>query len=87
MSDPTATGAAGAAGPDNRRALEAAVMRSGRRLQSSLDDAYECRTPTACSSRSYVIHIAQRRIVMPDSAFTDPRARAGDTGGLSRPRQ
>lgn len=78
-SDPTATGAAARLAVDNRRALEAAVDASGRRLQIiSLDDAYEVQTPHSMFSRSYVnFYIANGGIVMPRFGVSgDARARA-----------
>jgi agmatine deiminase len=78
-SDPTATGAAARLAVDNRRALEAAIDASGRRLQIiSLDDAYEVKTPHAMFSRSYVnFYIANGGIVMPRFGVPgDARARA-----------
>jgi agmatine deiminase len=77
-SDPSATGSAQALAAENRRALEAAVDASGRRLQIiSIDDAHEVQTPHSMFSRSYVnFYIANGGIVMPRFGVpADARAR------------
>jgi len=77
--DPSATGSAMKLAADNRRALEAAVDASGRRLEIiSMDDAYEVKTPHSMFSRSYVnFYIANGGIVMPRFGVPgDDRARA-----------
>jgi agmatine deiminase len=78
-SDPSAAGSALRLAADNRRALEAAVDSSGRRLQIiSMDDAYEVQTPHSMFCRSYVnFYIANGGIVMPRFGGPgDTRARA-----------
>jgi agmatine deiminase len=78
-SDPSAAGSALRLAADNRRALEAAVDSSGRRLQIiSMDDAYEVQTPHSMFCRSYVnFYIANGGIVMPRfGGPADARARA-----------